>query len=511
MVDFNVRSLFSAAKAAVAPPAPRPAEPTAPPPPNLANLPLDRAVNKLMANPAALKIPTSTTQAKELAAEIWAGPEPGSYNPIKAPGVDTSKDLQAVNQVEANKALEQDRLSGMPPDEQKRYHDLKVMFDEDPQAELALQTALFSGKLADKNSAGETTLQALTKLSTQEAAPPAHRSQLAAEVVRHIAEPGTISQGKTNCCAAASLQVTMATNQPAEYARLVAGLAKKDGGEVTLQGKADGKPVVAKRIPNWEVQEVVKNEQTGKLELANPQRTMTDRLFQNSMMDAGAKIGRPNASYDPTIPGVRRPGEQPEIDMAGLEYKSAGPLAQAMQSSGGDFQPRNINGVQDLLLQDVDKKMPLTVELNTSFNKETGDPEGETIKGRITRKTSDGRYVFERPGHEPQLMTEKELANRVVSKGLSDAKNETFQALASRVDGQGKPTTAMIRVGDFDEEHGLTTDKATKTVEGYHYVTVTKIDQNAHTVTIKDTQSGKQRTMSETEFKNRLSNASIPV
>ena len=61
------------------------------------------------------------------------------------------------------------------------------------------------------------------------------RTRLVGETVRNVADPGRINQGYKGTCAVTCVETFVAERVPAEYARLVAGLASP-GGRVTLSG-----------------------------------------------------------------------------------------------------------------------------------------------------------------------------------------------------------------------------------------------------------------------------------
>lgn len=85
----------------------------------------------------------------------------------------------------------------------------------------------------------------LRALSTQPLAEGIDRRTLIATALRELADPERIAQGDRHTCAAAVVQAKLAQDDPAEYLRLVAGLASPSG-QVTL---ANGETM--RRPPDW--------------------------------------------------------------------------------------------------------------------------------------------------------------------------------------------------------------------------------------------------------------------
>lgn len=177
-----------------------------------------------------------------------------------APNVNDAGDLDANDprhvaaraQLEANATLEAARLAKLSPEDRAKYEAVKqsCLDANDPVAALALQKLLLEGKLPGaKDSQGEgTTLDHLAALSdeTTPLAEGVDRAQLVTDLVQELATPSAINQGPKGTCAPTTIAVQLAMENPAEYARIVAGLASPDG-EVTLKGGA-----TLQREPNTE-------------------------------------------------------------------------------------------------------------------------------------------------------------------------------------------------------------------------------------------------------------------
>jgi len=172
----------------------------------------------------------------------------------------------ALKQLEKNQALERQALAKLTPSQRAEYLNVAKKLQNNPQALLALQVMLLDGRLASPQKAcnGDTLLGGLDKLANQPLAPGMSTSDLLGQVVRELAFPASINQMDKQTCGAASLQIQLARENPAEYVRLVAGLASPSG-EVKL---ANGDTL--KREPGWDGFDL---------------RSMSSRLLQSAFME----------------------------------------------------------------------------------------------------------------------------------------------------------------------------------------------------------------------------------
>ncbi len=106
----------------------------------------------------------------------------------------------------------------------------------------------------------------LAELCDAELAAPLQPEVLVSELVLEIADPDGITQGSKRTCAAAAVQILLASKYPAEYVRLVHGLASP-GGEVRM---AIG--TVLKREPGTEQRD-------------DSERRTPSRLIQAALME----------------------------------------------------------------------------------------------------------------------------------------------------------------------------------------------------------------------------------
>ncbi len=149
----------------------------------------------------------------------------------------------AVTQLEENKALEAAKLEQLSPADRQKYDAVKqrCLDANDPVAAVALQKMLFEGKLpGEKDLKGEgTTLDHLAALSDENTplAEGVDRNALVTDLVQELATPSSINQGPRGTCAPTTLAIQLAMNDPAEYARIAAGLASPEGTVVLAGGQ----------------------------------------------------------------------------------------------------------------------------------------------------------------------------------------------------------------------------------------------------------------------------------
>ena len=141
-------------------------------------------------------------------------------------------ELQAIEQqVQVNQAQVEQKLQTLTPEQQQQYADVQGTVQNDPPAELALQEMLLDDRLpgATTNTNGENLLQSLSNLSNQDVAAGIDKQALVADTVQELHNPAAIAQRSRNTCGPTSATVHLANSNPAEYTRLVGGLASPEG------------------------------------------------------------------------------------------------------------------------------------------------------------------------------------------------------------------------------------------------------------------------------------------
>jgi hypothetical protein len=157
---------------------------------------------------------------------------------------DSARYQEANAQLQANAQLEEQRLANLPPEHRDTYLRVKqqlmaIVPAGDPVAALSLQKLLFTGKLTEGPSLKDdrNVSQGLAHLLNAPLAEGIDRQQLLADLVQELATPSAINQGPVGTCAATSVCIHMVRSNPAEYVRLVTGLASPEGAVATASGK----------------------------------------------------------------------------------------------------------------------------------------------------------------------------------------------------------------------------------------------------------------------------------
>jgi hypothetical protein len=166
----------------------------------------------------------------------------------------------------------------LPEAERKRVEALRLKFEASPRVQEAIDGLVESGRMASQDRGeGKTTLDQLEALASAPLAPEIARQRLETlgETIMEIAQPGSISQRGRNTCGAASAQGILAQEAPAEYVRLVVGLASPAGKVATTTGQA------LARNAKWALDEHAGD------------RSVPSRLLQSSFMEISS-----NGSYD---------------------------------------------------------------------------------------------------------------------------------------------------------------------------------------------------------------------
>lgn len=166
--------------------------------------------------------------------------------PPPAPGA-PSREQRAATLSQAAAKLEQEALAKWDSIRDLRYTQVRELIADDPMAKLAWQTLLITGKLdktAEPAHDGKPLYDHIVALSRQPLAPGLDRKTLLADLIQEIAEPACIAQHMRSTRTVTSAQIMLAADRPAEYARIVAGLAGPGavatlGGGVLVRDDAD--------------------------------------------------------------------------------------------------------------------------------------------------------------------------------------------------------------------------------------------------------------------------------
>lgn len=211
------------------------------------------SLSDLVARAKAAQEARTPEKARAEAETVWSDHKewPSAYRRVEkdfrdvnAP-VDATQAQAAHAQLAANQELEAAALQTLDATKRAAYERVRALTSADAPARLALQVLLMEGKLTGgkPSTEGKSLLQELDRMATQPLHPAIDRKALVSDLVQEIAAPSSINQQSRASCIYTSLQIQMVMQQPAEYARLVGGLATPKG-QVTL---ANGSPMTRYR------------------------------------------------------------------------------------------------------------------------------------------------------------------------------------------------------------------------------------------------------------------------
>ncbi|MDB5096853.1 MAG: hypothetical protein JWM80_1274 [Cyanobacteria bacterium RYN_339] len=403
-MDFSVsgiKSLFSP------PPVPPPPPPAPPPEAPVAAAPAAPAPVPVTAEPNA-----SPEGARKLADQIFLQgdlanyKEQGDVSQRAVDNHDGAADLNALKQVQANEKLEHDALAKLPPAQQAQYKKLAKDVEDNPQAHMALQVLLLEGKLTGDpktlkpDGKGQTLLDGLAKVHDGPLDPTLDKKELLGSLLRETAQPTTIKQGSRNTCTVTSLQIMTARSNPAEYVRIVAGMAAPAIGK-------DGKPGATGTAPEVELANGTHMvRQFGSGAEDGTGRSVSARLWQNNMMAFAASQTDPNATKIYNVrTGTFNDGENTlkEADGSDLTTISDAELTTAEEAATGKkYAMANRGGIQEDMIDQVKavaaRKVAIDVDLGTGkFNKQGSESTqrvtvtGVAADGTVTYKGADGK------------------------------------------------------------------------------------------------------------------------
>ena len=202
---------------------------------------------------------------------------------------DAGRVRDAKAAISANAALEQQALAKLSPEDRAKYNRVAAQLASKPEARLVLQNWLTQNTLGKggtvpascrqliaesrpplvggpKAAGGGDLLTQLDRLAGQPVAPGVDQAQLLSEVVRETANPACINQMGKGTCVATSVSIKLNLANPAEYVRLISGLASPQGSVKLANGDT------IRREGDW-------NDTTG--------RSQSVRLLQPALMDYG--------------------------------------------------------------------------------------------------------------------------------------------------------------------------------------------------------------------------------
>ena len=181
-----------------------------------------------------------------------------------------TRSTKGAELVAAHQAAEAEQLAKLPADLQAAYQRVAAALDGEPMARAALLLLLIEGTLTNTPAAhdGHGLLGQLDRMAAQAVVGGIDRQDMLEHIVYEIALPSSINQKNRGTCTVASIQILAAMRHPAEYVRIVGGLASPEG-RVTLAGGN-----VVERKAGTERED-------------GTSRSIPSRLWQPTMMELG--------------------------------------------------------------------------------------------------------------------------------------------------------------------------------------------------------------------------------
>ena len=231
-----------------------------------------------------------------------------------------AQQAEARQQLEANQAGEQQARDKMTPEQQQQYDQLSKSLEKDPMTRLSLQTLAMEGKLTggEPSRDGGTLLGELAKMNdpANPIAGSINREQLVRSVINETAFPESIAQRDKSTCAPTTVQTMLAQKNPAEYARLVNGLAGTDDPSQLAPGQKPGQVIGPDGTPLQRPK--------GGARFDKSDRSPSSQLLQGAFMEKANGAMRYDAKKDVS---VDRKGK---ADDGGLDNRQTDKLMKAI-------------------------------------------------------------------------------------------------------------------------------------------------------------------------------------
>lgn len=273
------------------------------------------------------------------------------------------EDAAARREIRRNSAAETSKLARLGR-QAAVYRALASRMGDDPLAVRALQRMLLDGRLTDKPDLdGQGNVLAyLGQIATQDHAPALDVNKLLGAFTRELDDPHGISQGDGDIgtCVATSVTIAAALANPAEVARLVAGLASRTGTVRLHVGPGDLEGQLLARPANWNA-DTRRTVRGGTYEWGG-ERTPSMRLLQPALMDAamafreraaGIDPARTPLKYDPTADAFTPTGTSGKGLIGGHRLSSWQNLNSGLDSHQANFLYERLVGKSTQVLRHI--------------------------------------------------------------------------------------------------------------------------------------------------------------
>ena len=282
-------------------------------------------------------------------------------------------------------------------DQRAQFEQLQQALPQDPATQASLNKLLVSGGLTKTDTTGKTLLDNLSQLTQPglQLKGGADPQQLLSTLVNETADPTKIEQGTDNdFCGAAAAAQALASQNPAEYARIVNGLAMN--GQVNVAGThsgAKGKGSTLSLSPDFQANDPSRSLTQQYLAqpltqlAAGPQERIDkhgDGHIQNSLV-----VGQTNNGQQVTVGGVQ-PGTYAsqvadmQSDLTGRDYDAASlpPAGHADHETAADE-------ARELLQTQVANHTQPAVQIDHHWYSVTGiDNQNVTMVDHFGRKST---------------------------------------------------------------------------------------------------------------------------
>lgn len=290
----------------------------------------------------------------------------------------------------ANRAqVEEKAVATMTPADRAAYRTVAALVETDTEGRLALQNLVLSGRLAASpvTASGDSVLVQLAKLSTQPLGDGINRRTLVAQLLEEIDDPAKIYQGDHNTCVPAVVTIMLARRHPAEFVRLVAGLASPEGRVEMASG------AMLQRAADWRA--------------PDGGRTLDQALLQPALMAYGVKWEK--LTYDNARDRLSDGGnglsvQEANVVLQGISNRAARAVEFYSSRDGVDAAVEHI-------AKATAQGLPVPVGVTW-----TG------IKGHkiLVEKIADGRVYYTNPYGTQEFMTLSEFKKRLTNANLPD-------------------------------------------------------------------------------------------
>lgn len=268
-------------------------------------------------------------------------------------------------------AQERAAYDALPPEAQRQYDQVARSVEGDPDAERALRTLLVNGELTAEAIGGDgpTLLDSMHRMATTPGKNGVDSGEALGQLVQDLAHPETeVAQGNgTYYCGATVEMQALARENPAEYARLIAGLALE--GEVKAAGP-EGDPATLTVV-------------TGAITGEGQEGSITQRLLAPAVTNASSTTMTVSDGEGVQLPNARLNREYGEYGPSnGVTAYQKGIMSDILHGRpAGSTQTLHLQGFEGETPGAVDQALAICrdPEAGASFKHVTVDADGNKV------------------------------------------------------------------------------------------------------------------------------------